>query len=45
MVRLSPHDCEDWSFQRKSLIDKTEAWEIIRRYITSLELTGLTVLS
>jgi hypothetical protein len=42
LVRLSPENAEDYSFPRRSLITKPEAWAAIRTYVASFQLTGLS---
>jgi hypothetical protein len=42
LVRLSPENAEEYSFPRQSLITKAEAWVILRDYVASLQLTGLS---
>jgi len=41
-VRLSPENVEDYSFPQNSIISKQQAWSIVREYIASLWLVGLS---
>jgi hypothetical protein len=41
MVRLSPVDHEDFSFPRRFLVPKVEAWRVIQEYVSSLRVINL----
>ena len=44
MVRLSPDDSQEWSFQRCSIIPKRAAWDILEHHLATLEVLGLYLL-